>query len=58
MSDASKVKCPGCNKFVLKKIIFATHGKCNNCGYTIAGSITSFLSKPKSVLDLGSGVSF
>lgn len=48
MLSTSKIKCPRCKQHLLKKILLATHGKCNNCGYTIAGAITNFVSKPAS----------
>lgn len=46
MFSPTKVKCPRCNRQILKKVILATRGKCNNCGYTIASAITSFVPKP------------
>ena len=58
MSDASKIKCPRCSRFVLKKVILATHGKCNNCGYMIAGAITDFAAKPKAVFDISGEITF
>ena len=51
MLSASKVKCPRCNKHILKRVMLMTQGKCNNCGYKIAGAITSFVSMPKSAID-------
>ncbi len=51
MLPTSKIKCPRCNKNILKKVMLATQGKCNNCGYKIAGAITSFVTRPKSALD-------
>lgn len=51
MLSTSKIKCPRCNKHILKRVMLATHGKCNNCGYKIAGAITSFVSMPKSAID-------
>lgn len=51
MLSAAKLKCPRCNRQILKRVILITKGKCNNCGYKIAGAITSFVSTPKSVLE-------
>lgn len=42
MLSSAKLKCPKCNRHVLKQIILMTHGKCNNCGYKIAGALTTF----------------
>lgn len=50
MLSPTKIKCPRCNNHMLKKILVATHGRCNSCGYTIAGAITNFVSKPASSL--------
>ena len=57
MLSTSKLKCPRCNKHILKRVMLMTKGKCNNCGYKIAGAITSFVSRPKSALDVASGIS-
>lgn len=51
MLSPSKIKCPKCSKQVLKKVMLATSGKCNNCGYKIAGAITNFVSRPKGAFD-------
>ena len=47
MVSTSKLKCPRCGRQVLKKVMLVTSGKCNNCGYKIAGAITNFISMPK-----------
>lgn len=52
MISASKIKCPHCGRQIMKKVIAATKGKCNNCGYLIAGSMSRFLPKPKSTIDI------
>jgi ribosomal protein L37AE/L43A len=58
MFSASKVRCPKCERQVPKRIMLINHGRCNNCGYKIAGALTTFAPLPKSSLDLGpSGVS-
>lgn len=56
MFSTSKIKCPRCSKQILKRVMLVTHGKCNNCGYVIAGAITSFVSKPKPAFDTTSGL--
>jgi len=52
MSSASKIKCPKCSKQVPKRTIMVTGGKCNNCGYRIAGIITRFAPTPRATFDL------
>jgi hypothetical protein len=53
MLSAEKIKCPSCGKHVMKKVLLVTEGKCNNCGYHIAGSISSFVKKVLPSKDLG-----
>jgi ssDNA-binding Zn-finger/Zn-ribbon topoisomerase 1 len=36
------IKCPKCEKQVKKKILKLTNGRCNNCGYMLAGSLSRF----------------
>jgi len=36
------IKCPKCEKQVKKKILKLTNGRCNNCGYMLAGSLSKF----------------
>jgi uncharacterized Zn finger protein len=43
--STEKLKCPRCGRLVLKKIVKATNGKCNNCGYFLASSITDFVAQ-------------
>jgi uncharacterized Zn finger protein len=38
------INCPRCGKPVLRKILKLTEGKCNNCGYLFANSLTKFIS--------------
>ena len=52
MFSADKLKCPKCQRQVLKKVIAVTKGKCNNCGYKLAGTIMGFVPKPKSTMDM------
>lgn len=52
MFSADKVKCPKCQRHVMKKIMAATNGKCNNCGYTIANSMAAFVPKPRTTMDM------
>lgn len=52
MSSSSNIKCPKCNRQVPKRTIMVTEGKCNNCGYRIAGTITRFAPTPKAAFDL------
>ncbi len=40
----SKIKCPRCGTKILKIVVKVTQGKCNNCGYMIAGSLSNFSS--------------
>lgn len=56
MLSTSKIKCPNCGRHIMKKIIAATEGRCNNCGYLIASSIMNFVAKPKSTLDMLNGL--
>jgi uncharacterized Zn finger protein len=39
----TKIKCPKCSRLIPKHIVKNTNGKCNNCGYLLANSITLFL---------------
>lgn len=52
MISSSKLKCPKCSRQVLKRTIIVTKGKCNNCGYKIAGNITNFAPTPNAAFDL------
>lgn len=40
----ANVKCPKCKKQVPKRVLKLTHGKCNNCGFMLASSLTRFTS--------------
>lgn len=42
--SVTKVKCPKCNRQILKRVLKITHGKCNNCGFLLANSLTKFVS--------------
>lgn len=50
MISTTKLKCPHCNRQVLKRVILATKGKCNNCGYLMTGAITNFV-KPRTLFN-------
>ncbi|MFH0711073.1 MAG: hypothetical protein V1944_00685 [Candidatus Aenigmatarchaeota archaeon] len=40
----AKIKCPECGKQIQKKVLKITHGKCSNCGFSLASSLAKFSS--------------
>ena len=41
----TKVKCPKCERLILKEILQVTGGRCPNCGYFIVSPMSKFFGK-------------